>query len=346
LHFVPSSRFHVLSSVSIIFCKQIAEVVLPALFVYILVALKNQAQSSGAFASKMVGASFPEVSFMPLTFTDYVTALRASRVCVTDGTTANTFNISGIDSYGDNWQVPLVKCDSRKCQQAGQDARPFCEYAMIAVTGTGAGGPERAYNFKAWLESTYPVITNRAAMPFDFDLVQLFTAPDDMNNYVAQSDYGGFVATGGTNGSGSTYVPKIAMGIVWQGNNASAYNYQLRPNSTNFNAPEQAGRPATATTPTTKKLTDSFARNDYSVCVPIGGTPTQGIFEASCTGQYMYNGVLTFQRLVNDFILWQTGAAAAGYKVGEAGMQYTAFPTRPYLKNGFFSTIARTFFTV
>jgi hypothetical protein len=49
--------------------------------------------------------------------------------------------------------------------------------------------------------------------------------------------------------------------------------------------------------------------------------------------------VLTFQRLVHDFIFHQSGAADAGTKVAEAGVQFTSFPTMEYESKGFFDTI-------
>ena len=275
---------------------------------------------------EIVNATFPEVGIAPFTFTDYVTAMRAKRICI-NATEPGKFDITGIENKGYNWLVPTVKCDSRRCDFDGQDALPFCEFSILAVSGTDAGGMQRAAAFKEWVLTKYPAITDaEQRMPFKFEFVQLFNSSSAMNDYVKRRSYG-------TSGN-----PKISMGVVWEGNDVSKYSYQLRQNSTNYNAPEQEGRPGTQTTPATKTLVDSFARED-DVCAPLDGTATQGPFEFSCTGQYLYNGVLTYQRLVNDFILDASGAAAAGYPVAEAGVQFVPFPTRPYLKDGFFSTI-------
>jgi hypothetical protein len=129
------------------------------------------------------------------------------------------------------------------------------------------------------------------------------------------------------------------MGIVWEGDDGANFTYELRPNSTNFNAPENEGRRGTQTTPSTGKLVNNFARDDKSTCVPLDGTASQGPFQDSCTGQYLYNGVLTFQRLVHDFIFHQSGAGDVGTKVAEAGVQFTSFPTVEYESKGFFDTI-------
>jgi hypothetical protein len=55
---------------------------------------------------------------------------------------------------------------------------------------------------------------------------------------------------------------------------------------------------------------------------------------------YFYNGVITIQRVVGDFILHKTGAAAAGYGVSENGVQFTHFPTQAYEEKGFYSEIS------
>lgn len=308
--------------------QQILELASPVLFVYILVAIKNAAENSETFQPVTIDASFPDTGITPLTFTDYVTALRAKRMCISGETSGVIgFEISGISRQGYNWQVPLVKCNSRLCTNLTQDAAPFCEYSIVAVTGTDDGGQRRAAEFKTWVETTYPAIVTEGEMPFRFELVQLFSSPQTMDDYIKSIEYGGIS------------FPKIAMGIVWQGDDALDYKYELRPNSTNFNAPEEFGRPVTQTTPSTLRLVDSFARNDFSVCVPVDGTPNQGPFQFSCTGQYLYNGVLTFQRLVHDFVIRQSGAADAGTVVAEAGVQFVPFPTKAYVTSGFFESI-------
>ena len=59
----------------------------------------------------------------------------------------------------------------------------------------------------------------------------------------------------------------------------------------------------------------------------------------SCTGQYMYNGAITMQRLLGDWIHTETGAKDAGYFVSEHGVSFAPFPTREYTTNGFYEAI-------
>jgi len=278
------------------------------------------------------------MAYTPPSFTDYVTALQAQRICLYNAT-SQQYDISGIDNQGYNWQVPMLKCDSRKCTQHNQNALPFCEYAIVGVSGStpdDVGGHTRAVLFQQWMEATWPELAQVGqsfaktnGLP-SFSFVRLFASSDDMANYVTSQDYG------------IMGVPKLAMGIVWNGNASTDYTYSLRQNSTNFNAPEAEGRPASPTTPPTQVLFSSYAKNDFSVCTPQGGTATQGPLESSCTGQYLYNGILTFQRLVDDFILHDSGAANRGYSVAQSGVRFVQFPTPSYRQNGFYSSISGT----
>jgi hypothetical protein len=323
------------------------EVLLPPLFAFFLVLIKNAVENSGSLKAETVNATFPDNSLTPFSFTDYITAMRAKRICVNAVNTStggmipgfddyeyyydssNVYDISGIYDNGFNWQVPFVKCDSRKCDFAGQDALPFCEFAILAVTGSDTGGQERAKAFEQWIYATYPVIAPNnpnSSLPFDFPLVKFFNSSDAIDKYVKSADYGRFD------------VPKIAMGVVWQGNDLRAFNYSLRQNSTNFNAPEDYGSYAAQTTPSTGTWIDSFARKD-DVCESLDGAALQGPFGLSCTGQYVYNGVLTIQRLVHDFIFDISGASSAGYTVGEAAVQFAPFPTKSFKDSGFYGSI-------
>jgi hypothetical protein len=216
----------------------------------------------------------------------------------------------------------------------GLDAISFCEFAILAVAGTNDGGKQRAEAFQQWIYDTYPAINPnnpiRATLPFNFSLVQIFNTTTDIDTYVQSLDYG------------RAQYPKIAMAVVFENNDPNVYNYTLRQNSTNFNAPEDEGRPTALTTPPTGTLLNSFARDDFSTCTDQDGTPFQGPFGFSCTGQYLYNGVLTMQRLVNDFIIDVSGAAAAGYTISEAGVNYRSFPSKEYEEAGFYAAIGGT----
>ena len=64
-----------------------------------------------------------------------------------------------------------------------------------------------------------------------------------------------------------------------------------------------------------------------------------GPYTQSCTGRYIYNGALTIQRLVHDFIISESGARDNGYYVAENGVQFVAFPYKSYVENGFYAQI-------
>ena len=240
-----------------------------------MIAIKNAAERGGSFDQDIIPPTYPDDSsaFTPLSFRDYVTALRAKRVCLF-GDNSFSETISGLQGSSYNWMVPLVKCDSRECQSDGESAIPYCEFSIIALAGIN-GGEVRAEVFKGWVETKYPAIVDPDEMPFDFPLIQMFEDPQAMDDYIKDRSYGGINK------------PKIAMGIVFDGSTPGAWNYWLRQNSTNFNAPEQEGRPATRTTPDTSVVTDSLARTDADVCIPEGGTPLQGPLDQSCAGQYV-----------------------------------------------------------
>lgn len=309
---------------------QLLEILLPMGFVGVLVGIKSAVDDSSGIFAGTVPAFYPSdsLTLTPLSFRDYVTFMQAKRTCIRgDGQGDLDFIISGIERNGYNWQVPLVKCDSTLCESDGQDASKFCEFGSIALAPSrleDKGGKQRALEFEAWVYWKYPELVDLLS----FTVIQQFDSPEAIDAYVEDVAYE------------SSEKPKIAMGIVWEGQDPMKYHYALRQNSTNFNAPEAASRPATSTTPNTKSRFRKYARNDFEVCTPTENTPRQGPLEMSCTGQYIYNGVLTFQRLVGDFIMNQTGAADAGYKVAEAGVRYVQFPIKEYEDSGFYGTIS------
>jgi hypothetical protein len=277
-----------------------------------------------------------EAAIIPFSYTDYVIALQAKRVCKLrdDG----ELEITGLHDKGYSWQVPFVKCDSRKCTHVGQDAQPFCEYSFLVVSGShleDTGGHERASQFREWMYDKWPILRRQqsgngtSGLPFEFDFVQHFSDPTTMDDYVKRLDYG------------TDQVPKMAMGIVFDGNSTDAFKYTLRQNSTNLNTPEQTveSQPVSTTTPPTTQLFNNFAKTDLETCTRDRGSARLGYYQNSCTGRYVYNGVIATQRLVGDFILDQTGAAAAGYFVADAGVQFVQFPQRAFTPTGFFSTI-------
>jgi ATP-binding cassette subfamily A (ABC1) protein 3 len=324
----------------------LCELLFPILFVFFLVLIKLSVENSSNFMQETIPAYFPNNSdaAIAFSFTDYVTALQAKRVCQTipavpgrspDGEKTD-FGITGIDSKGYNWQVPFVKCDSRKCEEDGEEASgPFCEYLALGVAASSDSdeeGKKQAAAFSDYIYERYPELKNNDKLPFTFDFVQSFDSEKDIENYVTSTEYK----------KEDPLKPKLALAIVFDGTDASIdYNYKIRVNSTGFNSPEDEARPATPTTPPTDKLLDSFVKEDAYTCPDlVGGGPEFGPYATSCTGQYMYNGALSTQRLVNDFIIKHSGAKDEGYFVAEHGVKFAPFPTQDYVENGFYAQIA------
>jgi hypothetical protein len=307
-------------------CLQLLEIALPVGFVCILLGIKVALEGTDGFQPQTIVAEFPtnDQTVIPLSFRDYATSLQAIRVCQPSTLTDEwDFQISG---FYDN-QNPFLKCDRRRCTSDGQDASEFCERLVLAVapsSSNAARAKSRAESFQAYIETTYPDAINLAAYP----LVKFFTSESELSDYVKKEAYGkdGF--------------PKIGFGVVFgDGSSEKDYAYTLRQNSTNFNQPEQEGRPAQATTPQTKRDFEFNANTDIA-CVPVGGTSEQGILQESCTGQYLYNGAITMQRTVQDWIMVDSGSRDnGGVFVAEHGVQFVSFPTKEYTINGFYASI-------
>ena len=310
---------------------QILEIAAPVFCIFILVAVKISLQNNKSFSPQVIEAEFPgnNQAIIPFSFNDYVTAIQAKRVCFIEPSTGE-WAVSGIDFRGYGWQVPFVKCDSRACQEEGEDASfKYCQYQILALApmnSTSSVGKVRAESFRDFTLNKYPALVNN--VPFSYDFIRIFESNQEIDDYVTSSDYGGLSK------------PKIGLAVIFSDvASVKEYKYDLRINSTNFNAPEVEGRPGTATTPNPAKLFDNLANVD-STCTPIGGTAVFGPNMNSCTSQYIYNGALVIQRLVNDWIIKDSGASAKGYNVAEHGVQFVPFPTKQFTKNGFYSTIS------
>jgi hypothetical protein len=283
---------------------------LPVGFAAILLGIKVALDTGGSLEKVTVPALIQNDTnaMIILSFSDYVTALLAQRVCVLaeDG----TLEISGMPNRGADWQVPFVKCDVRQCTAPGQEAYDFCEYQILAVAPSSSGdvgGRERAEAFTAYVNERYPLLkdTNKTHFPGGYDFVQLFDSNDAIDEYVTNPAYG-------TSGS-----EKIGLAVVFEGNDQDDFKYSLRVNSTNFNNPVDAAQPAAPTTPDTTVITASYANEDTVCYTPEA--PPQGAFSESCTGLYIYNGLLTTQRLVHDWIL--TEATDGAVFVSEHGVR-------------------------
>ena len=235
-------------------------------------------------------------------------------------------SITGIYNQGKNWQVPFVKCNSKFCEEDGQDALPFCEFLALGVAPSTADdtiGLQQAEAFQDYVNKRYPVLLD-GTLPFNFDFIQMFESNDQVEDYVTSTEYGGDI-------------PKLALAIIFDGKTDPIinYNYAIRVNSTGFNSPENEARPVAMTSPPTNKVFETYARADDESCPDtVGGAPELGPYSSSCTGRYAYNGLLTVQRLIHDFIIDDSGAASNGYSVSESGVQFVSFPSKSYTVNG------------
>ena len=318
-----------------LFLLKILEILLPVGFVCILVGIKAGLASNENFKPQIIPEYFPikEDPVIPLTMTDYLIGLRAKRLC---NTTSDNFYDKNrqwpfeISKYFDN-QNPFLKCDRRACNYVGEDARQYCEYRQLALAPMSkdmARGRQRAESFARFIFTEYPGI-NLVPEYANESFVRFFDDNAAVDEYVKQQEYGEFENR------------KIAVAIIFgDGDDKYDFVYSIRANSTNYNIPEGAGRPATLTHPKTKIVFDDFAASDKT-CGGVPGAPNQGNLTESCTGQYIYNGVISMQRLVGDWIHTITLSKQFGYYIAEHGMSYVYFPTKSYSVDGFYKTINR-----
>ena len=316
------------------FSLQLFEFLLPVAFVGILVGIKRAVENTDTFKPRVVPASYPSADdvLRGYSFLDYLTALSAEKRCAA-GWGPTGYLISGVDPY--NNPVPFLRCDSRLCRSVGEDAVPYCEYSILALAPSAeddALAERRVDDFMTYLGRTYPQLLDASNFPFGHKLIQKFASQTLLEKYVQHSEYGA-----------TEDMPKVAVALVFDSTEGTAddYSYTIRVNSTGFNSPENEGRPASPTTPSTAKLFESFAKTPQEACPLQGGTPSPGYYGYSCVGQYLYNGALPIQRLVNDYILDATGAAARGAYVAENGVSFVYFPEPEYTEEGFYATISQ-----
>ena len=326
---------------------------LPMLFLILLIFVKRSYDEGVKLGVKLPGGALlkpgdsfipePQHTYQPMTFTDTVTALQAKKMCkwvVDENGDDSHFEITGIFDRSKNWQIPYVRCNSQLCTEHGQDATDFCEYTLFVVAGSNYEGSLRAQKFSNWVYQRYPGLnTNNNTrivhyMEYEEDSIDATAYPTEfgkgIDQYVTSREYG-------------TTLRKISMAIVFNGSDPNSYIYAIRQNSTNFNVVEDQDsiKPATKTTPKSKYLYKVNAASDLESCSTLTASSginagDLGFLGTSCTGQYMYNGVLAAQRLVHDYILYDTGSAEAGYNVAEAGVQFVQFPQGEYDPSGFF----------
>mmetsp|Transcript_24374 Transcript_24374/g.37578 ORF Transcript_24374/g.37578 Transcript_24374/m.37578 type:complete len:1959 (-) Transcript_24374:259-6135(-) len=302
----------------------------PVIFFLLLLWLKISVQDTDGFKPEVKPAEIRNYTHVirPLTFSDWLVGLKVQRVCVRffseEFVEDNEENID-YNLKSDGWLItgnqygnanPLIRCDPTRCDTPRQDATPLCEVRQIGLVNAPA-------NFSNYLNGRY------GAELLNEDVVfRTFDSEDDMTDYVTGSSYEESV--------------KLAMGIVFDSDFGvnNQYHYTLRQNGTNFNNPEEAARPVSQTTPRTDIYTQNFYLDDDQCDFQEGGgTPDLGNYGLSCTGQYVYNGVLTVQRLVQDYIL-HDGNVGDEYEVAEGGVGYVPFPTREYEQDGFYAAIS------
>lgn len=316
-----------------------------------LVLLKHAANKRDHFKPVHVDATFPPdmQTMQILSFTDYMKALQAKRICLQSSTSSSNytiphhihdanysqFDISGMPHHGQNWQVPFIQCDSRHCRYHGEEAYQYCHYPKLALAPSvpeDPGGSQRATKFRGYLYQRYPQLQNKSLPAFQHaDFVQLFESNAAVEEYTKHLEYG----------KDPRLRPKLAMAIVFTGDDGMDYQYSIRVNSTNQNAPEWAGSsPSTArTTPDTNRLFAHFAKREGQTCAHLSSAIPQSPLQYSCTGQYILNGLLTMQRFLHDWIMVDTGAKDIGMFVAEHGVKFLPFPSRPYEQEGFFGVL-------
>ncbi len=302
----------------------------------ILILIKLSLQDNESFKPTTIPAVYPTKSIKPFSFLDYVNAINANKTCVEKpafiddidfrGDTRNlNYAISGINML--DWPVPFVKCNAFECENDDTlDAKEhYCEHNILAIAPKDASEVNRANDFKDYIIATYPMITDYEK----YDIVQIFEDSDAIDAYVKDPLYGAV--------NGEYTKPKIGVAVVI-GGSEKGYEYAIRTNSTGWNSGELAGRPVMMTQPSTKKEFDAFAkRADNSCPLEPGTVSIGGLKNDNCVQQYMYNGALTIQRLVDDFIISATGS---GYNVAENSVSFADFPSREYVQDGFYAVVA------
>lgn len=336
------------------FVSSALEILLPLLSIVLLILLQNAGGGNVAkgITSGIQSVKLPsnEQTIIPLSFSDYIVGLESEKKCVNAGLKnlkyLTTFGISGIEG---DWSNPFVSCDARQCEYVGQDANQaihyeegdegvggFCEYKMLAL----APRNQKTEAFREWIYSQHEVLrpsfnstsSSSSSLPFEFEFVQIFDTETELNDYIKDPLYG------------TTPKPKIGGALILSSssNNDKDYNYTIRVNSTNYNKPEEARRPAAPTHPNTYKVLDTYAKSPEDVCLLQPVTSYLGKWNTYCTGQYMYNGAITLQRLIQDWILQDaisvnnnnnTSSSSSIIRVAENGVSFGTYPKKHNLSS-------------
>jgi ABC-type multidrug transport system ATPase subunit len=319
--------------------SSLIQLLLPCATILILVGIKVSLKDDDYFKPTVIPDFYPSDAIQPLGFLDYLTAVQVPRKCETltvdlVGGWSEYYKLrkDGIkylisDINPSRWPVPFVKCDARRCKENGQSAFDLCEYNILAVAPTNEISKEDVVSFEKYVKSTYPMLDD-IQQKLGYELVQTqFQSSDEIDQYVQHPEYG------------KVGRPKVALAIIL-GRSGKQYQYTLRTNSTNVNSQEIAGRPVQPTQPSTLKLFDDYAKVAKRSCELQGGVRIGAANEDNCVVQYIYNGALTIQRLVNDWIIDDSGAKAAGSFISENGVSFADFPSFEYIRDGFYAQIA------
>ena len=316
----------------------------------ILLGVKEALKDDESFKPKLTDEVVPNESIKAFSFLDYITAVQTPRTCV--GMTSEIrnldlssfiferYSIEGINPG--NWPVPFLKCDFRNCkgsdaqtetQNATDATEKYCNVNVLAIAPTVEGETDRVDAFVAYIEENYPqikdVIIKNEEDTVSYGMIKTFGSSQEIDDYVKNAAYGDI----------NSDRPTIAVAVIL-GGAGKEYEYSVRVNSTNVNGLEFGGRPGMQTTPDTKRVLVTNARRAKDVCGMEGGTSTIGERETRCTSQYMYNGALTIQRLVDDFIIADTGVKDLGIYVGESGVSYVDFPSKEFTQDGFYAEVS------
>lgn len=304
--------------------------------IVILYLIKFGLQDNDTFKPTVVEAVYPTDSIKPFSFLDYVTAINSNKTCVEKSAFVENmdfrrdlvnidYSITGINAL--DWPVPFVKCNAAKCEALGQDAgEKHCEINVLALAPTDPDDISRRDDFKNYIQSTYPMIANHSR----YDIVKTFDSKADMDDYIRHSSYGVVDA------DKNLIMPKIAIAVLI-GGSGTDYEYSIRTNSTGWNSGELFGRPVMYTQPSTEAEFNAFAKKAETACPLEDGAVSIGLGDSNCNRQYMYNGALTIQRLVGDFIQSDTNS---GYNVAENGVSFADFPSKEYVQDGFYAVVA------
>eukprot|EP00956_Cyclotella_meneghiniana_P036631 scaffold128092_cov21-Cyclotella_meneghiniana.AAC.1 len=215
MHFYPTRAFRALLWRNTIYRRRrrlasLTEFFLPAFCIFILYIIKYDLESdpNSSLGATVIPDYYPtnDDVIIPFSFHDYVTALRAERVCMENpappliqllfGLPSRV--ISGIQSS--DWPVPFVYCSSYKCSFDGEDARQYCTYRTLALAPMTNNNPdnnsgyERMQRFKRYVEDKYFQFnknTNNSSLllPFDYDFIQVFESNAELQSYVTSDTY-------------------------------------------------------------------------------------------------------------------------------------------------------------